>query len=89
MTQIKLPGPDDFLYISNVADSIFDDPIVSASAQEFFRAPRNRFLDRRAPPCGSGLAHAYSQPDGIFESDDVYLLPTFGTLEIRESFHMM
>ena len=44
MTQIKLLGPGDFQILSNVADGVFDDPIVPDSAQEFLRDPRHRLV---------------------------------------------
>jgi len=44
MPQIKLLGPNDFDYLSNVADSVFDDPIIPASAQEFLGDPRHRLV---------------------------------------------
>lgn len=44
MTQIKLLGPNDFEYLSNVAANVFDDPIIPASAQEFLGDPRHRLV---------------------------------------------
>lgn len=44
MTQIKLLGSNDFQILSNIADGVFDDPIVPASAQEFLRDPRHRLV---------------------------------------------
>ena len=44
MPQIKLLGPNDFDYLANVADSVFDEPIIPASAQEFLGDPRHRLV---------------------------------------------
>jgi aminoglycoside 6'-N-acetyltransferase I len=44
MTLIKLLGPNDFEYLNNVVENVFDDPIVPASAQEFLRDPRHRLV---------------------------------------------
>lgn len=44
MTQIKLLGPQDFEYLSQIAANVFDDPIVPASAQEFLQDPRHRLV---------------------------------------------
>ena len=44
MPQIKLLGPNDLEYLSNVAANVFDDPIVPDAAQEFLRDPRHRLV---------------------------------------------
>jgi aminoglycoside 6'-N-acetyltransferase I len=44
MPEIKLLGPNDFEYLSNVAADVFDDPIVPSSAKEFLRDPRHRLV---------------------------------------------
>lgn len=44
MPEIKLLGPNDFEYLSNVAAGVFDDPIFPSSAQEFLRDPRHRLV---------------------------------------------
>jgi ribosomal protein S18 acetylase RimI-like enzyme len=44
MTQIKILGPSDFQVLSNIADGVFDDPIVPDSAQEFLSDPRHRLV---------------------------------------------
>ena len=44
MPEIKLLGPNDFEYLSNIAANVFDDPIVPSSAQEFLRDPRHRLV---------------------------------------------
>ena len=44
MPQIKVLGPNDFEYLSNVAANVFDDPIVPNAAQEFLRDPRHRLV---------------------------------------------
>jgi ribosomal protein S18 acetylase RimI-like enzyme len=44
MPEIKLLGPNDLKYLSNIAADVFDDPIVPASAEEFLSDPRHRLV---------------------------------------------
>jgi aminoglycoside 6'-N-acetyltransferase I len=44
MLKIKLLGPTDSHYLNNVAQDVFDDPIVEWSAQEFLNDPRHRLV---------------------------------------------
>ncbi len=44
MLEIKLLGPNDFEYLSNVAPDVFDDPLVPSSAREFLNDPRHRIV---------------------------------------------
>jgi aminoglycoside 6'-N-acetyltransferase I len=44
MVEIKLLGPMDSHYLDNVAEDVFDDPIVESSAQEFLNDPRHRLV---------------------------------------------
>ena len=44
MTDIKLLGPSDLNILNNVAENVFDDPIVKSSAQEFLADPRHRLV---------------------------------------------
>jgi ribosomal protein S18 acetylase RimI-like enzyme len=44
MPEIKLLGSSDFHYLKHVAENVFDDRIVEASAQEFLKDPRHRLL---------------------------------------------
>jgi aminoglycoside 6'-N-acetyltransferase I len=44
MTVIKLLGPTDRHILNNIAEDVFDDPIVEPSAQEFLNDPRHRLL---------------------------------------------
>jgi aminoglycoside 6'-N-acetyltransferase I len=42
--EIKLLGPADAYYLSNVAKDVFDDPIVDSAAREFLADPRHRLV---------------------------------------------
>ena len=44
MLQIKLLGPDDADILKDVAENVFDDPIVMSAAQEFLIDPRDRLV---------------------------------------------
>lgn len=44
MFEIKLLGPTDFHYLNNVAEDVFDDPIIESAAQEFLNDPRHRLV---------------------------------------------
>lgn len=44
MLEIKLLGPHDLHMLNNVADGVFDDPIVESSAGEFLGDPRHRLV---------------------------------------------
>ena len=44
MIEIKLLGPPDSDILNNVAEDVFDDPIVISSAQEFLADPRHRLV---------------------------------------------
>jgi len=44
MAEIKLLGPADLHLLTNVAEDVFDDPIVETSAQEFLGDPRHRLV---------------------------------------------
>ena len=44
MIEIKLLGPNDLNTLTNVAENVFDDPIVESSAQEFLSDPRHRLV---------------------------------------------
>jgi aminoglycoside 6'-N-acetyltransferase I len=44
MTEIKLLGPTDLHILNEVAEDVFDDPIVETSAQEFLGDPRHRLV---------------------------------------------
>jgi ribosomal protein S18 acetylase RimI-like enzyme len=44
MLEIKLLSSTDSHYLNNVADDVFDDPIVEAAAQEFLNDPRHRLV---------------------------------------------
>jgi ribosomal protein S18 acetylase RimI-like enzyme len=44
MLEIKLLGPTDSQYLNNIAEDVFDDPIVESSAQEFLNDPRHRLV---------------------------------------------
>jgi ribosomal protein S18 acetylase RimI-like enzyme len=44
MIEIKLLTPTDFHLLHNVAEDVFDDPIVESSAQEFLNDPRHRLV---------------------------------------------
>jgi ribosomal protein S18 acetylase RimI-like enzyme len=44
MIEIKLLTSSDAHYLSNVAEDVFDDPIVEASASEFLNDPRHRLV---------------------------------------------
>ena len=44
MIEIKLLGPTDLQALHNVAQDVFDDPIVESSAQEFLNDPRHRLV---------------------------------------------
>lgn len=44
MLEIKLLGPTDIHYLNNVAQDVFDDPIVESYAQEFLNDPRYRLV---------------------------------------------
>ena len=41
---IKLLGPKDLHSLNNVAQDVFDDPIIESSAQEFLNDPRHRLV---------------------------------------------
>ena len=42
MPEIKLLGPADLPLLNNIAEDVFDDPIVGSSAQEFLSDARHR-----------------------------------------------
>ena len=44
MFEIKLLGPADLHILDHIAEDVFDDPIVSATAQEFLADPRHRLV---------------------------------------------
>ena len=44
MLEIKLLTSTDSHYLSHVAEDVFDDPIVEASAKEFLKDPRHRLV---------------------------------------------
>jgi aminoglycoside 6'-N-acetyltransferase I len=44
MLALRLLRPPDLPLLSNVADNVFDDPIVESSAQEFLADPRHRLV---------------------------------------------
>lgn len=44
MTDIRLLGPTEAHIFQNVAEDVFDDPIVESSAQESLRDPRHRIV---------------------------------------------
>ena len=44
MTILKLLHPHDLPLLHNVAEDVFDDPIVGSSAQEFLNDPRHRLV---------------------------------------------
>ena len=44
MPKIKLLGSSDAHYLNNIAEDVFDDPIVESSAQEFLTDPRHRLV---------------------------------------------
>ncbi len=44
MIEIKLLTSSDAHYLSNVAEDVFDDPIVESSASEFLNDPRHRLV---------------------------------------------
>ena len=67
MTEIKLLGPTDLHILNNVAEDVFDDPIVESSAQEFLNDPRHRLvvaLDK-AVVVGFVSAVIYVHPDKL------------------------
>jgi len=67
MTEIKLLGPTDLHILNNVAEDVFDDPIVESSAQEFLNDPRHRLvvaLDK-AVVVGFVSAVIYVHPDQL------------------------
>ena len=44
MIEIKLLGRTDLSLLHNVAEDVFDDPIVESSTKEFFNDPRHRLV---------------------------------------------
>ena len=44
MPEIKRLGPADLDVLSHVAADVFDDPVVTSSAQEFLEDPRHRLI---------------------------------------------
>ena len=44
MVEIKLLTSADSHYLNNVAEDVFDDPVVEVSAQEFLNDPRHRLV---------------------------------------------
>ena len=44
MIEIKLLGPAHLHILDNVAENVFDDPIVESSAREFLGDPRHRLV---------------------------------------------
>jgi ribosomal protein S18 acetylase RimI-like enzyme len=44
MVEIKLLGPTDSHYLNEVAEDVFDDPIIESAAQEFLNDPRHRLV---------------------------------------------
>ena len=44
MVEIKLLASTDSHYLNNVADDVFDDPIVESVAREFLNDPRHRLV---------------------------------------------
>jgi ribosomal protein S18 acetylase RimI-like enzyme len=44
MTEIKLLRPTDLHILNNVAEDVFDDPIVETAAREFLKDPRHRLV---------------------------------------------
>ena len=44
MTEIKLLGPADRHILNQIAEAVFDDPIVPETAQEFLADPRHRLV---------------------------------------------
>ncbi|HLO14803.1 MAG TPA: GNAT family N-acetyltransferase [Anaerolineales bacterium] len=44
MLEIKLLHPTDFHYLNNVAEDVFDDPILEFSARDFLADPHHRLI---------------------------------------------
>lgn len=44
MLEIKVVGPGDMNWLMNVAEDVFDDPLVPASTEEFINDPRHRLV---------------------------------------------
>jgi ribosomal protein S18 acetylase RimI-like enzyme len=44
MLRLKLLRPADLHLLHNIAENVFDDPIVESSAQEFLNDPRHRLV---------------------------------------------
>ena len=44
MHEIKLLGPTDLHILDNIADDVFDGPIIESSTQEFLADPRHRLV---------------------------------------------
>lgn len=44
MIETRLLGPNDLYILSNVAEDVFDDPIIESSAKEFLGDPRHRLM---------------------------------------------
>jgi aminoglycoside 6'-N-acetyltransferase I len=44
MPEIKLLGPSDSRVLNNVAEDVFDDPMVEAATREFLNDPRHRLV---------------------------------------------
>lgn len=65
MIEIKLLGPYDLHILNNVADGVFDDPIVESSAREFLGDARHRLVVALDPNVVVGFVSAviYLHPD--------------------------
>lgn len=44
MLEIKVVGPGDMNWLMNVAEDVFDDPLVPASTEDFINDPRHRLV---------------------------------------------
>ena len=71
MIDIKLLGPTDLNILNNVAENVFDDPIVKSSAQEFLTDPRHRLVVGLENNVVVGFVSAviYVHPDKLMPID--------------------
>lgn len=65
MIDIKLLGRTDLSLLKNIAEEVFDDPIVESSAEEFLNDPRHRLAIARDGNLVVGFVSAviYVHPD--------------------------
>lgn len=65
MFEIKLLTSADSHYLNNVADDVFDDPIVESATREFLKDPRHRLVVARDNDLVVGFVSAviYLHPD--------------------------